>query len=154
MNGLLFGQDTIVAKWVFHTFNLYEMPFNQAIGIVSPQGVLVGGILFHNFNGVNVELAYYGPGTMTLGIIRSIAKIALKTFNAARLTVVTSKRNRRFINAMLKLGFRLEGTQRCYFGHDDTNKNTGVRLALFKEQLTLIAGEGKKKCQSDIKQIH
>lgn len=134
-NGLLVGCDEVVSKWAFDKFHIFQMPVNAAIGVVNEDGNLVGAILFQNFNGVNVELSYYGPRTLSYGIIRTIARIAVSNFNAARLTVVTSKRNKGLSKALLKLGFKLEGTSRCYYGHQDVPRNTGVRFVMFKQRL-------------------
>ena len=138
-NGLLVGEDEIISNWAFSTFNIFKAPVNQAVGILNKDGKLVGAILFQNFNGVNIELSYYGPRTLSCGIIRAIARITVGCFNAARLTVVTSKRNKRLMQALLKIGFKLEGNQRCYYGHEDTPRNTGVRFAMFRPRLNELA---------------
>src|SRR5882672_3075286 len=106
--GLLVDDDQIVAKWAYSTFNIYEQPINKAYGIVDTNGKLLGAILFQNFNGVNIELSYYGPRTLSSGIVRIIARTVLGHFKAGRLTVVTSRRNKRLIRALIKIGFRLE----------------------------------------------
>ncbi len=139
MHGLLVDNDQAIANWAYRTFNVYEQPVNKAFGIINSEGKLIGAVLFQNFNGVNVELSYYGPRTLSAGIVRIIARTALGYFNAARLTVVTSQKNKRLIRSLLKIGFRLEGVQRCFYGHDDNKKNTGVRLAAFHDALSRVA---------------
>lgn len=139
MRGLVIDRDEVVAKWAYTEYNLHEMPVDRAVGIIDGRGYLVGAALFHNFNGANVELSYYGPNTLTSNIARALARIAVGIFNVARLTVVTSKRNKRLIRGLLKLGFRLEGTQRCFYGHDDNTRNTGVRLAAFRDRIECVA---------------
>lgn len=144
MNGLILDQDELVADWAFTTFNTFKMPYNKVVGVVDEQGEVVGAILFQNFNGVNIELSYFGfYRTVTPSIVRVIAKIAIGVFNVARLTVVTSKRNKRLINGLLKLGFKLEGTQRCYYGMEDSNRNVGVRLVVFRGRLLEVANMDK-----------
>lgn len=137
--GVLIDCDYEVSSWAYSTFNIYAQPVNKALGILDDDGLLEGAILFQNFNGVNVELSYYGPNTLTCGIVRIIARTALEFFNASRLTVVTSRRNRRLIRSLIKIGFKLEGMSRCFYGHEDTKKNTGVRLAAFRPQLSRVA---------------
>src|SRR5258706_2258150 len=138
-NGLLVDNDQAVADWAYKSFNIFSQPVNKAYGIVDPKGNLLGAILFQNFNGVNLELSYYGPRTLSSGIVRIIARTALGHFHAARLTVVTSQRNKRLIRALMKIGFRLEGVQRCFYGHDDNKRNTGVRLVAFHDALSKVA---------------
>jgi len=133
--GLLIGEDELVSLWAFEKFKIFKMPVNMAIGVITPEGKIVGAALFQNFNGYNVELSYYGPKTLKLGIVRALFQTALFTFKATRLTVVTSQRNRAFMRGLQKIGFRLEGHQRCYYGVDDNKRNTGVRFVMFRKQL-------------------
>lgn len=142
---LLIGSDDLVANWAFTTFNLFKTPVNRAIGIISPEGKLVGAILWQNFNGWNVELSYYGPRTWTLGILRTIMKITAVYFNASRLTAVTSKRNKVLMRGMMKLGWKLEGVQCCYYGARDIPSNTGVRFVMFRDRIDQIARLAAKK---------
>jgi hypothetical protein len=137
--GLLVDQDKLVSSWTYKTYNIFPQYVDKAFGIIDNEGKLMGGILFQNFNGVNVELSYYGPNTLSSGIVRVIARCAIGHFNASRLTVVTPQKNKRLIRGLLKIGFKLEGVQRCFYGHKDCKKNTGVRLAAFREQLSRVA---------------
>ena len=139
MRGLLVGEDHRVADWAFKSFNLFPSQYNHAIGVIEPTGKLVGAILFQCFNGNNVELSYYGRQTMSPGIIRAIARLVTVGMNVSRLTAVTSKRNKKMVLAMQRLGFRFECAQRCYYGHRDTTRNTGIRLVMFRDRLDQIA---------------
>lgn len=139
-HGLLIGGDKQIAEWAFSTFSRFPMPVDRAYGVVSKEGALKGAILFQNFNGNNVELSYYGENTLSAGIVRSIARAIIAEFNAARLTVVTSKRNKRLMRALKRLGFKEEGTQRRFYGHRDCVKNTGVRFVIFHEEICRVAG--------------
>jgi RimJ/RimL family protein N-acetyltransferase len=144
--GLLIGEDQQVAKWAFEAFRIFPAPINQALGLIdNVTGKIVGAVIFQNFNGMNIELSYYGPRTVTYGIVRAVARVALNGFNVARLTVVTSKKNRRLMRGLLKIGFKLEGHQRCYYGHEDNNKNTGVRFVMFREHLKKLANSTPRK---------
>lgn len=142
MKGLLLGDDARVAAWAFRTYQFRPTPFNSAIGVVDSDGKLIGAGLYQNFNGSNVEGSYYGRQTLTAGIVRALVKGAL-AFDPSRLTVVTSKKNRRLIRALQRIGFRLEGAQRRYYGHRDCARNTGVRLVMFREEMDRVAGTSK-----------
>jgi RimJ/RimL family protein N-acetyltransferase len=138
-NGLLIGEDQLVANWMFDTFHVFRSHVDAAIGILSNEGKIVGAAVFQNFNGSNVELSYYGPKTLTLGIVRALAKATLAAFNANRVTVVTSQRNRIFMRGLVKMGFKLEGHQRCYYGREDTKRNNGVRFVMFRDTIDSLA---------------
>lgn len=144
MAKLLVDNDLLVSSWAYGTFNIYPLPVNKAFGVLDKQNNIIGAVLFQNYNGVNVELSVYGQEYfLTSGVIRKIAGIVLTDFNAGRLTVVTSRRNRRLIRSLLKLGFVIEGMMRCFYGHEDNKKNTGIRLAVFRSRLEEVAYKKK-----------
>jgi RimJ/RimL family protein N-acetyltransferase len=137
--GMLFDCDELVAKWLFSTLKQKIYTYDRALGLVDPSGKMIGAVLFQNWNGPNLEISYYGERTMTVGVVRCLAQFVLNTFDPARLTAITSKRNRQFMRALQRLGFRLEGVQRCYYGKKDCNRNTGVRFVAFREQIEHVA---------------
>lgn len=136
--GLLFDCDDQVVAYIQKNWNWNAFKYDRALGLIV-NGVLKGAVLFHCYNGSNVELSYYGNGTMTAGIVRCLARFILTAFNPSRLTVLTSKRNKRYIRSFQKLGFRLEGIQRCYYGHRDCNRNAAVRFVMFRSRISDIA---------------
>jgi len=136
--GLLIDCDEQVAAYLFKNCVSPVMKFDRAIGLIV-DGSLAGGILFQCFNGFNVELSYYGRKTMTSGIIRCLARFLISTFNPSRVTVTVNRRQKRLMRSLRKLGFVLEGTQRCFYGHQDKIRNTGVRFVLFRESLNKLA---------------
>lgn len=144
MNGVLFGHDEAVAGWVFHTYKIRPMQCNMAIGLISPEGQLRGGVLFQNYNGCNVDFSYYGTNTMTLGIMRTMARVALHTFDPSRVTVNTSKKNRALIHFLGIMGCRFEGIARCFYGRDDSVRNTAMRFVMFRDRLERLAGLPRK----------
>ena len=140
MRGLLIGHDEAVYNWALGKYQFVRMPFDRVFGIVDGKEGLVGAILFQHYNGCNIELSYYGKGTLTAGIIRTITKSTMLEFNPSRVTVITSKKNKRIIRSLGKLGFRLEGIQRYFYGHTDCTRNTGVRLVMFRDRLDQLSG--------------
>jgi hypothetical protein len=143
VNGLLFGQDEVVARWAFTTHNFFPMQADMAIGIIAPPGHLVGAAIYQNFNGYNVDLAYYGHNTLTVGIIRTLARTTLAKFNPSRVTFLTSKKNRNIIRWLPKIGCKLEGVARCYYGSADNTRNTAMRFVLYRDALERLAGTRK-----------
>lgn len=137
--GLLFDADADVVNFIYKSQEQYKQGYNRAIGIVR-NGQLVGGIMFNNWNGANIEASYYGYRTLTPGIVKCLAKFIVVVFNVSRVTVVTSKRNRRLIKSLQNVGFCLEGGQKCFYGHEDTKRNTAIRLVMFRDRLDQIAG--------------
>lgn len=153
--GIYLGHDQVVANWAFKTFHRFPMQVNRAFGIVENKDdkynpVLVGAILFQNFNGNNVELSYYGPNTFSLGIARAMARVVLGEFKASRVTIVTSKKNKRIMRALQKFGFKLEGVQRRYYGDRDCYRNTGVRFVMFREDIEKLAAVRPRESKSKV----
>jgi len=142
--GLLFDHDDAVAEWFYKSKNRPVFKYDRCIGVID-KGALVGAVLYCNWNGPNVELSYYGQNTLTLGILRSIFAFALTEFDVARITCITSKRNRHFMKSLQKIGFKLEGAQKCYYGKRDCNRNTGVRFVMFRAGMERIAFGLQKK---------
>lgn len=136
--GLLLHSDEVVADYLFKNHVSPCMQYDRAVGLLV-DGKLSGGILFQCWNGFNVELSYYGRGTLTAGIIKCLARILISTFNVSRVTLTVSRRSRRLMKALRKLGFALEGTQCRFYGHNDTVRNTGVRFVMFRERLDQLA---------------
>ncbi len=138
--GILLESDEYVAATLFATYKQKPFKFDRCLGLVdNATKELRGALLFHHYNGSNIELSYYGERTMTPGVIRCIARFIICTFDAARLTVTVSKRRRKFIMSLQRFGFKLEGVQRCYYGKRDCSRNTGVRLVLFRDSLDKLA---------------
>src|SRR5258708_9480746 len=89
--GLLLGCDAQVAAWAFCVHNKIPLHVDRAFGVVE-DGQLVGAALFSSYNTVNAEFSYYGKSSLTVGIIRALARIALYEFRLARCTVIVPKR--------------------------------------------------------------
>lgn len=139
--GLLLDCDRQVADYLFTKHVRPRMQYDAAFGIIT-DGVLTGGILLQSWNGFNVELSYYGYGTVTAGILRCLARLLVLKFDPARVTVTVSRKSRRVMKALPKLGFHLEGVQRRFYGNEDINRNTGVRFVMYREKIGEIAKIG------------
>lgn len=139
MNGILVGHDEQVADWACKQHQVFRMPINAAFGVITPQGELVGAALFQNYNGNSVDFSYYGRNTLTLGIMRSMARAVLQLFGPVRVTIMTSKKKKHMLRWLPKVGCKLEGVSRCYYGRADNNRNTAVRFVLFADALENLA---------------
>jgi RimJ/RimL family protein N-acetyltransferase len=141
--GLLLNCDNLVTAWAFKTHNKVPMLVDRSFGVIE-NGQIVGAALFSSYNTVNAEFSYYGKGTLTLGIVKALAKIALYELHLARLTVIVPKRPSFLLKKLAKFGFRYEGVQRRYYGPADHPRNTGCRFVVFSEDLEKLA-TGKMK---------
>lgn len=153
--GFLVDCDLYVLNWVIETFDVFytvqwngerfirtPMAINKAVGIIDNQNrQLIGGAIFDQFNSYNVELSYYGPNTLTPGIIRSLAWIALNSFNPTRVSMRTSVNNTDIIRGLKKLGFMQESIERDCFGRG----KDAARLVIFRDQIERLYSRYRNK---------
>lgn len=139
MRSLLLNLDGPVSQALFAKFGWPQFKYERAVGVMDPEKGLVGVALYQNWNGFNIEFSYYGVGTLTSGLIRGLAHYAITEFDCSRGTVLISKKRRRYLKTVLRLGFKYEGTQRCHYGLADNMRNTAVRLVIFRDQLEKLA---------------
>lgn len=145
MKSLLFGADQHVALALFERHNFPNFSYDRAIGILDERQKLVGVCLLQNWNGSNIEFSYYGAGTLTVGIARALARYILTEFNVSRITVMISKKRKRYIKTVMRFGFRFEGSHRLYYGKIDNARNTAVRMVMFREQVVKLARVPKEE---------
>ena len=142
MRGLLLGNDAAVAAWAFRAHGLRPTPVDVAIGIIDPDGTLVGAALLQRFNGYDVEFSYYGEWTLTPGIVRAVARTALG-LGARRLTVTVAKDKKQFIKGILRIGFNHECAKVCFYGKNpDKAEHIGMQMVMQHENLQRLA-EGR-----------
>lgn len=131
---LVVGHDADIAAWAFHTFNFAPTQFCMAIGIANEKG-MVGCCMFHAHNGPDVELSYYGPNTLTLDLVKGLAKIAVEHLGVSRITARTSRSNKMMTRGIKKIGFEYEGIRKCGYGNQDA-----VMYGLYGKNLAKLAG--------------
>jgi RimJ/RimL family protein N-acetyltransferase len=135
MKRLVMGHDMQVAEWAFNTFNMPPCNYDLAVGIVEDDR-LVGAALWHAYNGSDVELSYYGPHTMTLGVAKALARVAVGYFGVSRVTARTSKKNKVMTRGIKGLGFEYEGIRHVAYSNGDD----AVMYGLYGKNLARLAG--------------
>lgn len=135
MKTFILGHDVEVAMWAFATFDFAPAPYCMAVGIAEKDKGLVAACLFHAHNGPDVELSYYGPGTLTLPIVKGIAKIAVEELGVSRITARTA-RNNKLRKSIHKIGFEFEGVRKCGYGEHDA-----LMYGLYGKNLARLAGK-------------
>lgn len=134
---IITGRDADVAAWMFERSKCRPMQFNMAIGIADDAGELTGGFMFTGFNGSDVEVHFYGPGTLKMRVFRAIFFIAVRQFNVNRVTIRTRKES--MARGVLKLGAVYEGTVRRLYGPTDEDRHAGKQFAFFRERMEELA---------------
>lgn len=135
MKQLIYGHDEQVAAWTFNKFGVPAGKPEMVIGIIE-DGEIVGSIMWHAWRQHDIEISYYGPKTMTLGIARHCARIAVDHFGVSRVTACTPKSNKTMTRHVGKIGFQYEGIVHARYGHED-----GVLYGLYGQNLARLAGK-------------
>jgi len=135
MRFLATGMDSHVLEWSQEKFGLAPKYCDMALGVIE-DGELVGSAFFHAWNGPDIELSYYGPNTLTLGIYRSLMRIAVNSFGVSRVTIRTARNNKTMTRGIKKLGFEFEGIR-----HHGYGKYDAIMYGLYGEKLARLAGK-------------
>ena len=135
MKRLLYGCDQEVAQWTQDRFGVQPYKYDMAIGIVE-NASLVGSIMWHAYRGHDIEISYFGPQTMTLGIARQCARIAVDHFGVSRVTARTARSNKTMTRGVKKIGFEYEGISHHGYGDQDA-----VMFGLYGKNLARLAGK-------------
>lgn len=113
---LVFGQDETVAQLVAKELGINFCPPFVAIGI-EKDGSLIGGFVYNNYNKHNIEISWYGPGTLQRHILRAaFYNYPFAQLNVLRLTAATKRSNKLVCRLLPRLGFTYEATLKNYFG--------------------------------------
>ena len=112
---LLHGHDLEVATWVHDKYQAGIAPYIAALGLIDGNEIK-GAATFHDYNGANVELCYWGPKTLSLRIVCELTKFCFHGLKVQRVTARTPRWNKPVIRGLEKLGFIREGILHHYYG--------------------------------------
>lgn len=134
MKTLILNNDPAIVAWTTQRFGYQVKSYDLAIGIAD-DSILVGSFLIHGYTGSDMEISYYGPRTLNLGIIRKLARIVIDQLGVSRITVRTARNNKTMTRGIKKLGFEFEGIRRNAYGEYDA-----VMYGLYGHKLMRLAG--------------
>lgn len=109
-----------VAHWVAARCDVgqFQAPYT-AFGWADEAGQILGGAVWNNWNGANVELSLAGRGAVTRQAFRDMAAFAFRQIGARRITMHTKASNLRLIQQAARNGFAIEGYRKAFFPDDD-----------------------------------
>lgn len=140
---LLFGHDKTVADWASQKTGRPLRCWHHAIGVLDSEGVLVGAASFHDMNGSNVEIAFYGPRSASPSVMRGLARFAFDTLGVHRVTAKTPRQNKIVTRHLPRWGFRFEGVMRRYYGAG--KRLDAILFGLVREDAAKLLGKGDQK---------
>ena len=127
---LVFGHDATIADWVEKKFGYPLSRWDKAVGVIDKSGTLVGGAVFRDWNGFNIEIAYYGPNSVTRSVFLGLTKFCFDELKVTRITARTLRQNKIVNQGLPRLGFRFEGVSKRYFG--PYKKHDAINYSLLK----------------------
>ena len=143
---LVLGADQFVADWITKKMQWGAcFGYDRCLGVIDEDKNLKGAIFIAGYNGADIQFSYYGENTLRPWIVKFLAKFIIQEFDPSRVTFIVTKRNKRLIRSLQRFGCKLEGVQHCYYGKQDCNRNTGVRLVMFRNRLDQLASFSLKK---------
>jgi RimJ/RimL family protein N-acetyltransferase len=131
----MLGNDEWIANWTQTKFGYHTGNYDLAVGVVDDHE-LVGAVIMHSYNGHDVEVSYYGPKTIDLGVMRKVARLCVDNLGVSRVTVRTARNNKIMTRGIKKLGFEYEGIRHCAYGEYDA-----VMYGLYGRKLMRLAGK-------------
>lgn len=116
IGSLLYGADKLVIEFVRarikHLAEGGSFGPCATVGVIR-RGVLVGGVIWHNYRKHDIELTAAGePGWMLPQGVRQVFAYPFLQLGVARITTITGRKNKRARSTDERLGFRLEGVIR------------------------------------------
>lgn len=117
---LIVGQDQIIATFVGQGLGLTFNPPLTTLGWVQElpgeKWRLVGGAVFNDYNGSNIEISIYGPQALNRQSLREALGYVFLQLKCLRLTAKTRRGNAKLRRLLPRLGFKWEGEMKNYFG--------------------------------------
>lgn len=126
------GYDEMVRAWVSRELGREVGDDNyRAFGILR-DGVMVGGIIYHEYKGYMVEISFATttPKWCTKSVVKELLSYPFTELGCVRAHVTVSKKNKQVRDFLKRLGFKQEGCHRKAFD----GVNDAISYSLLKEE--------------------
>jgi RimJ/RimL family protein N-acetyltransferase len=115
---LVFDRDVEVAEFVGNLIGKKIVPPFASMG-VERDGKLVGGAIFNNWTGADIEMTLAGPGMLSRGVMRALAHYAFVQAGCRRVSMTVRLSNSLVRKLAKRCGFRIEGIKRHGYPDED-----------------------------------
>ena len=116
MSKLMFGNTEIVSGWAASKFDARFSNILATVGALDKDGTLIGAAVLHDHTRYDVELSYYGAGTLSLDMCKAIAWLVFEFGKLQRVSICVARRNKKLTRALPRIGWVYEGCKRRQFG--------------------------------------
>jgi RimJ/RimL family protein N-acetyltransferase len=114
---LVFDRQYEIVAYLQERLETVLHPPFTTIGI-DEGGRIVGGWLFNDYNGHNVEISVALDRPLTRGMIRAVQNYVFEQLKCRRVTARCREKNEKSAKLIRRLGFHHEGRQPFYYGDD------------------------------------
>lgn len=106
------------SEWVGAQLGVEIVPPFTAAGIYDDTGQ-IGGVVFNDYNGSNIELTAAGNGAFSPEIAVWIASYVFNQLDCQRMTIRTKPENKPALLSAMRWGWKTEGYQADYYTDGD-----------------------------------
>lgn len=114
---LVFDGESVAAFVGMMNGKMFAQPYS-AFG-VEENGEIVGGFVFNQHNGTNVEMSLAGGGVARRSVWQAVIQYVFGQLGCVRLQIHTRRSNKMVKKAARRLGFSFEGVARRFYGDED-----------------------------------
>jgi RimJ/RimL family protein N-acetyltransferase len=134
---LIIDQPDTVSAWVASHIPHVDRFANMAAIGVERDGALIGGVVYHEYRGNDIQLSCAATTRRWLseGVLRALFAYPFITLQCERITSFTPSRNTHTRRFLEKLGFIEEGNMRHGFAGDDC-----IIYGMLKQECKWIEG--------------
>lgn len=115
------GHDESIKQWVQNETGLLIDGDSRALGVIK-DGVLIAGIVYHNYKGFMVEctLATTDRAWCQKGTVKAFMSYPFEVLGCVRFWATCRRSNKKMRTMFNKLGFKYEGcARRAFDGEED-----------------------------------
>lgn len=109
------GLKAQVLEWAGHSLGTAFREPCEAFGVVNKDGLLVGAIIWNDFDARNVEMTVVGPFAWTKSVVRETFTYAFNELGCLRISVTIPEKNLGNCEKALRWGWIPEGRKRDYY---------------------------------------
>ncbi len=144
---IMLDNQQAVSEWVGLKLGTRFSNLLGTVGYLDKEGTLIGAAVLHDHTKYDVELTYFGKGTLSLDMCKAIAWLSFIRGNVLRVSICVPRKKKRLRIGFEKIGWKYEGIKHRYFG---PSKNCdGIMYWFSKDDATkFLRGKDGKRSES------
>lgn len=112
------AKDLVLAWASYRLGSTFREPC-IALGVLNRAGLLVGAVIYNDFDARNIELTAVGPFAFRKDVAREIFAVAFIENDCRRISLTVPEKHIETIDKALRWGWKPEGIKRDYYDDDN-----------------------------------